>query len=88
MSEVTQNDWRCHGWADHERTQLLAGAAMTFRERLLWLQEADRMVRFMETKRRWIDKDGVVHERTPAAAETSANYGSSPASQPGGEGGR
>jgi hypothetical protein len=34
---------------------------MSFRERLLWLQEADRLVATLETQRTWIDKDGVVH---------------------------
>ena len=54
-------DWKCDGWGGQESGQLLAGAAMTFRERLLWLQEANRLVAALESQRAWIDKDGVVH---------------------------
>jgi hypothetical protein len=61
MQTDDSEDWKCEGWADQERGQLLAGAAMSFRERLLWLQEADRLVATLETQRAWIDKDGVVH---------------------------
>jgi hypothetical protein len=61
MQTDDSEDWKCEGWADQERGQLLAGAAMSFRERLLWLQEADRLVATLETQRTWIDKDGVVH---------------------------
>ena len=50
------------GWDAHVRFQLTTGTRMSFRARLRWLEEADRMVRFLATKRRWIDKDGVVHE--------------------------
>ena len=39
---------------------------MSFRERLQWLQGADRMAAWLETQRAWIDKDGVIHE--PAAS--------------------
>ncbi len=58
--------WTCDGWSDHERGQLEEGAALTFRERLLWLQEADRLAARLEKKRPWIDADGVVH---PAQTE-------------------
>lgn len=34
---------------------------MTFRDRLLWLQDADRLAASLETKRPWIDGDGTVH---------------------------
>ena len=50
------------GWDAHVRFQLTTGTRMSFRARLRWLEEADRMVRFLATKRRWIDKNGVVHE--------------------------
>ncbi|MBC8011165.1 MAG: hypothetical protein H7067_13835 [Burkholderiales bacterium] len=54
-------DWICGGWGDHERGQLEAGAAMSFRERLLWLQDADRLAATLEKQRPWIDGDGTVH---------------------------
>lgn len=60
METKPDENWSCGGWADHDRGQLEAGAKLTFRERLLWLQEADRFVAELETRRPWIDKDGVV----------------------------
>jgi len=67
--------WVCGGWDDHESFHLETGRRMSFRARLAWLEEADRMVRFMGKKRRWIDKDGVVHEPAAAVvAEDAARY--------------
>ena len=79
MSEIPDKEnWQCHGWEDHERGQLLSGDAMTFRERLVWLQDADRMAAWLETQRAWIDKDGIVHDPVPlaAVAEEPAAYDS------------
>ncbi len=61
-----QKNWSCAGWDDHETFHLETGRRMSFRAKLQWLEEADRMVRFLARKRRWIDKDGVVHEPEPA----------------------
>lgn len=47
---------------------------MSFRARLEWLVEADKQVRFLAGKRRWIDKDGVVHEPSLILAEEPAAY--------------
>lgn len=70
------NDWKCHGWEDHERGQLLSGDALSFRDRLKWLEGADRMAAWLETKRAWIDKDGVIHRAKPElkVAEEQANH--------------
>lgn len=59
--ENNDANWTCNGWSDHERGQLEAGAALSFRERLLWLQDADRLVAQLENRRPWIDDAGVVH---------------------------
>lgn len=59
--ENKEPDWACHGWADHERGQLETGAALSFRERLLWLQDADRLAAQLEKQRPWIDDAGVIH---------------------------
>ena len=64
-----QTDWTAAGWDDHEIFHLETGRRMSFRAKLQWLEEADKMVRFLATKRRWIDKDGVIHE--PVAAPAS-----------------
>jgi hypothetical protein len=56
------------GWDVHEGFHLAAGVRMSFRAKLQWLEEADCMVRFLATKRRWIDKDGVVHEPRPTGS--------------------
>ncbi len=64
MSNVSADQWSCGGWEAQERGQLLAGAALSFRERLLWLQEADRLAAALEWQRPWIDKEGVVHQPT------------------------
>lgn len=57
--EHKEEDWKCHGWEDHERGQLLSGDALTFRERLEWLEQMDGFVERLESQRPWIDKDGV-----------------------------
>jgi hypothetical protein len=79
---VTTEDWKCNGWDDHEIFHLETGRRMSFRAKLQWLEGADRMVRFLARKRRWIDKDGVIHEATErveekilAVAEEQAGYG-------------
>ena len=46
---------------DHERGQLEVGASLNFLERLLWLQDADRLAARLERERPWITDDGVVH---------------------------
>jgi hypothetical protein len=70
VSKGADTDWRCAGWGDHEQGQLASGAELSFRERLLWLQEADRLVAEWETKRAWVDGAGVVHAaRTKHGAE-------------------
>ena len=73
----TDKDWSCGGWDDHESFHLETGLRMSFRSKLQWLEEADRMVRFMAKKRRWIDKDGVIHE-PGAVAEDAAPYPAKP----------
>lgn len=65
MNKDVENDWSCGGWEDQERGQLLEGLALSFRERLLWLQEADHLAAVLEKQRPWIDKDGVVHGVEP-----------------------
>lgn len=72
------------GWEDHGIFHLETGRRMSFRAKLQWLEEADRMVRFLAGKRRWIDKDGVVHEPEALLAETPAPYGEKPGGAPGG----
>lgn len=67
-------NWSCAGWDDHEKFHLETGLRMSFRAKLQWLEEADRMVRFLAGKRRWIDKDGIVHEPTLGVAEEQALY--------------
>jgi hypothetical protein len=61
VNKSGDDNWTCGGWGDHERGQLLEGAALSFRERLLWLQDADRLAAQLETKRPWVDADGTVH---------------------------
>jgi hypothetical protein len=56
------------GRAGPEGFHLATGIRMSFRAKLQWLEEADCMVRFLATKRRWIDKNGVVHEPRPAGS--------------------
>jgi hypothetical protein len=79
--------WSSSGWEDHEIFHLEAGRRMSFRAKLQWLEEADRMVRFLAGKRRWIDKDGGVHEPEDLLAESPAPYtatGRKPESGPAG----
>jgi hypothetical protein len=38
---------------------------MSFRAKLEWLEQAHELVRRLNRQRRWIDKDGVVHEPAP-----------------------
>lgn len=86
--EHKEEDWKCHGWEDHERGQLLSGDALTFRERLEWLEQMDGFVERLESQRPWIDKDGVYHEKTGLAAEPpQAGYGGSAGAEPGEQGG-
>ena len=70
--------WSCGGWDDHESFHLETGRRMSFRSKLQWLEEADRMVRFMARKRRWIDKDGVIHERADVVAEDAVPFPTKP----------
>ncbi|MEO5961099.1 MAG: hypothetical protein ABIZ49_04065 [Opitutaceae bacterium] len=72
----TDENWQCHGWKDHEIFHLEISRRMSFRAKLLWLEEADRVLRFLAQRRRWIDKDGVVHEPAGdlAVAEEQASY--------------
>ena len=78
--------WSSSGWDDHEIFHLETGRRMSFRAKLQWLEDADRMVRFLAGKRRWIDKDGVVHEPATSLAEDAALYQANPAkSEPTGE---
>lgn len=72
MDEKSDTDWTCGGWEDHERGQLLAGIGMSFRERLLWLQDADRLAAALETRRPWIDSDGHIHAVRHPAKENQA----------------
>jgi hypothetical protein len=75
--------WKCDGWADHESFHLETGRRMSFRAKLQWLEEADKMVRFLARKRRWIDKDGVIHEPGPMVpAEPPGHYPTSPRPNP------
>ena len=67
MSSKTE-DWNGNGWDDHESFSLEVGQRMTFRAKLQWLEDASELVRRLSQQRRWIDKDGVVHE--PAAGYT------------------
>jgi hypothetical protein len=69
VNKSGDDNWTCGGWGDHERGQLLAGAALSFRERLLWLQDADRLAAELETKRPWIDGEGTVHPQRVVAAK-------------------
>jgi hypothetical protein len=66
---MTNDDWKCHGWEDHEIFHLETGRRMSFRAKLQWLEGADRMVRLLARQRRWIDKDGVIHEATENVKE-------------------
>ncbi|MCX6937808.1 MAG: hypothetical protein NTU80_07900 [Verrucomicrobia bacterium] len=66
MNKFADENWQCGGWNDHEQGQLLSGSSLSFRERLLWLQDADRLAAELETKRPWVDGDGAVH--TPRGA--------------------
>ena len=82
---MTNENWTCHGWDDHEIFHLETGRRMSFRAKLEWLEGADEMVRFLARKRRWIDKDGVIHEpteraeeKTLAVAEEQADYRAEP----------
>ena len=78
-----KEDWKCDGWDDHEIFHLEAGRRMSFRAKLQWLEEADKMVRFLARKRRWIDKDGKIHEAGPLmVCEPPAEYKTSPALNP------
>lgn len=80
---MNDEDWKCHGWEDHEIFFLETGQRMSFRAKLKWLEEADRMVRFLARKRRWIDKDGVIHEAGPMrVAEPPAEYRASSGANP------
>ncbi len=69
MNKFTNENWQCGGWDDHEQGQLLAGFTLSFRERLLWLQDADRLAAELETKRPWVDGDGTVHAQRVSAAK-------------------
>jgi len=44
---MTNEDWQCHGWDDHEIFHLETGRRMSFRSKLQWLENADRMVQFL-----------------------------------------
>ena len=59
------------GWDAHVGFHLATGIRMSFRAKLQWLEEADRMMRFLATKRRWIDKEGVIHEPPLAGSRGS-----------------
>jgi hypothetical protein len=64
-------NWEGSGWDAHVGFHLATGIRMSFRAKLQWLEEADRMVCFLATKRRWIDKDGMVHEPLPVGSRGS-----------------
>jgi len=88
--DAQADDFRTAGWDEHEVFHLETGRRMSFRAKLQWLEEADRMVRFLAKRRPWIDKEGVLHQpaRSSQAAEGGqAEYGSG-SGEPGGEGGR
>lgn len=63
--KLPEEDWTCGGWEEQERDQLKAAESLTFRERLLWLQDADRLAARLERQRPWIDASGVLHAARP-----------------------
>ena len=44
------------------------GQRMSFRAKLQWLEDAHELVKRLNRQRRWIDKDGIVHEPTTSGA--------------------
>lgn len=59
-----KENWMGNGWGDHDAFALEVGQRMSFRAKLQWLEDAHEMVNHLNRQRRWIDKDGVIHEPT------------------------
>jgi hypothetical protein len=54
MSAADQEkEWTCHGWDDHVRGQLEHAHALTFRQRLEWLEEMSALVEKLATSPQW-----------------------------------
>ena len=47
QNPTTNEDWRCHGWADHQRGRFDATLGTTLGERLEWLEETMEFVRLL-----------------------------------------
>ena len=50
--DLPGDPWEYATWEGAERAQLLAGAQMSFRDKLLWLEQAAAWVERMESARR------------------------------------
>lgn len=70
-------DWQGHGWDDHERAFLEAGQTMSFRAKLQWLEDMDALLRRLSRQRRWMDKDGVIHEPSSSNPSSENRHGPS-----------
>ena len=46
-----EGNWEC-GWDSHERAQLLRMANLPLSQKLLWLEEAQQIVDYMQSRRR------------------------------------
>jgi hypothetical protein len=77
MVKKVDDNWSCGGWEGHDRSQMEETAKLSFRERLLWLQDADRFAAELEKRRPWIDKDGMPRSVVqPASTQAARAEGS------------
>ncbi len=86
---MTNEDWQCHGWDDHESFMLETGKRMPLRNRLLWLEGMHEMVLRLSLKRPMMYPDGTVlyppdwkgprfEDNELAVAEEPARYKAGP----------
>ncbi len=81
----TNDDWLCHGWADHQRGRFDATAGTTLRQRLEWLEETMEFARLLAaapvvpppewTRRASETERAVAEEQAAYGVEKSQNNG-------------
>lgn len=49
QEKSSPDDWRCAGWDEPVRNRMRSARAMTFREKLMWLESATKTARALMT---------------------------------------
>jgi hypothetical protein len=79
--EPSASDWKCDGWNEPAKTRRELDAQMTFRERLIWLEQMTAFARKLQNAPK-TTPPAFAQRGVPAVAEEQATYRKSPGADP------